>query len=111
MIVHLVLFSPRPDLPAADRDAAVAALESASKNIPSIKRLRIGKRVKHSLPGYEQMMRDDFEYAVMIEFDDVEGLKAYLQHPAHAAAGRHFTASASNALAYDYEVADEIVDR
>lgn len=104
MIVHVVLFSPRPDLSAADRAAVLAALESASRNIPSIKRLRIGKRVKHSLPGYEQMMRDDYEYAVIIEFDDVEGLKAYLQHPAHAAAGHHFTASASKALAYDYEV-------
>lgn len=105
MIVHVVLFSPRPDLSDSDRAALVAALESASKYIPSIKRLRIGKRVKHSLPGYEQMMRDDYEYAVIIEFDDVEGLKAYLQHPAHAAAGHHFTASASRALAYDYEVA------
>ncbi len=104
MIVHVVLFSPRPDLSAANRAALLAALESASQNIPSIKRLRIGKRVKHSLPGYEQMMRDDYEYAVIIEFDDVEGLKAYLQHPAHAAAGHHFTASASKALAYDYEV-------
>ena len=104
MIVHVVLFSPRPDLSAADRAAVLAAIESASRNIPSIKRLRIGKRVKHSLPGYEQMMRDDYEYAVIIEFDDVEGLKAYLQHPAHAAAGHHFTASASKALAYDYEV-------
>jgi len=106
MIVHVVLFSPRPDLSATDRDAVLAALQSASKNIPSIKRLRIGKRVKHALPGYEQMMRDDYEYAVMIEFDYVEGLKAYLQHPEHAAAGHHFTASASKALAYDYEVVD-----
>ncbi len=106
MIVHVVLFSPRPDLSAADRAALVGALESAAKHIPSIKRLRVGKRVKHSLPGYEQMMHDDFEYTVIIEFDDVEGLKAYLQHPAHAAAGHHFTASASKALAYDYEVAD-----
>jgi len=106
MIVHVVLFSPRPDLSAGDRAALLGALESASQNIPSIKRLRIGKRVKHSLPGYEQMMRDDYEYAVIIEFDDVEGLKAYLQHPAHAAAGHHFTASSSKALAYDYEVAD-----
>ena len=106
MIVHVVLFSPRPDLSAADRAGLLTALESASKNIPSIKRLTIGKRVKHSLPGYEQMMRDDYEYAVMIEFDNVEGLKAYLQHPAHAAAGHHFTASASKALAYDYEISE-----
>lgn len=108
MIVHVVLFSPRADLSAADRTAALEALESASKNIPSIKRLRIGKRVKHSLPGYEQVMRDDYEYAVFIEFDDIEGLKSYLQHPAHIAAGRHFTASAAKALAYDYEVAESM---
>ena len=106
MIVHVVLFSPKPDLSPSDRTAVLDALQSAATNIPSIKRVRVGRRVKHSLPGYEQMMRDDYEYAVIIEFDDVEGLRAYLQHPAHAAAGHHFTASASKALAYDYEVAD-----
>jgi len=106
MIVHVVLFSPKPDLTADDRGALLAALESASKSIPSIRRLRIGRRVKHSLPGYEQMMRDDYDYAVSIESEAVEGLKSYLQHPAHAAAGHHFTASAARALAYDYEVAD-----
>jgi len=108
VIVHVVLFSPRPDLSAADRASLLEALASASKSIPSIKRLRVGTRVKHSLPGYEQMMRDDYEYAVFIEFDDVEGLKAYLQHPAHTAAGHHFTASASKSLAYDYEVATDL---
>ena len=108
MIVHVVLFSPRPDLSDADRTALLAALESASTNIPSIKRLRVGRRVKHSLPGYEQIMRDDYEYAVFIEFDDLEGLKSYLQHPAHAAAGHHFMASASKALAYDYEIAESL---
>jgi len=107
VIVHVVLFSPRPDLSAADRASLLEALASASKSIPSIKRLRVGTRVKHSLPGYEQMMRDDYEYAVFIEFDDVEGLKAYLQHPAHTAAGHHFTASSSKALAYDYDLATD----
>jgi len=61
------------------------------------------------LPGYEQVMPDDYEFAVMFEFDDVAGLKAYLQHPAHAAAGHHFTASASKALAYDYEVSESLI--
>ena len=109
MIVHVVLFSPKPDLSPSDRTAVLDALQRAAKNIPSIKRLRVGKRVKHSLPGYEQMMRDDYEYAVIIEFDDVEGLKSYLEHPAHAAAGHHFTAAASKALAYDYEISESIV--
>ena len=87
MIVHVVLFSPKPDLSAADRAKVLDALASASKEIPSIKRLRIGRR----------------------EFDDLAGLTAYLQHPAHAAAGHHFTASASKALAYDYEVAESLI--
>jgi hypothetical protein len=108
MIVHVVLFSPRPDLSAPDREALLDALQTASKNIPSIKRLRVGRRVKHSLPGYEQLMHDDYEFTVLIEFDNVEGLKDYLQHPAHAAAGHHFMASASKALAYDYEVATDL---
>jgi len=106
MIVHVVLYSPRSDLSAADRAAVLDSLIKAAREIPSIQRLRIGKRVKHSLPGYEQAMRDDYEYAVLIEFDDVDGLKAYLQHPAHAAAGHHFTVSAAKALAYDYDVAE-----
>jgi hypothetical protein len=107
MIVHVVLFSPRPDLSGADRDAVLDSVMKAAREIPSIRRLRVGRRIKHSLPGYEQAMRDDYEYAVFIEFDDAAGLKAYLQHPSHAAAGQHFTASASRALAYDYEVAEE----
>ena len=106
MIVHVVLFSPKPDLSATDRAAVLEAVSSAAREIPSIRRLRVGKRIKHALPGYEQAMPDDYEYAVVIEFDDVAGLKSYLQHPSHVAAGHHFTASASKALAYDYEVAD-----
>jgi hypothetical protein len=109
VIVHVVLFSPRADLSDADRAAVLEAISAAAREIPSIKRLRIGKRVKHSLPGYEQMMTDDYEFAVIIEFDDVAGLKSYLQHPAHVAAGRHFTTSASKALAYDYETSESLI--
>jgi Stress responsive A/B Barrel Domain len=109
MIVHVVLFSPRPDLSLADRAAVLDSLTKAAREIPSIRRLRVGKRVKHALPGYEQAMRDDYEYAVFFEFDDLAGLKAYLQHPSHAAAGQHFTASASSALAYDYQVVESLI--
>jgi Stress responsive A/B Barrel Domain len=109
VIVHVVLFSPKPDLSETDRRTLLDALTTASSGIPSIRRFRVGKRVKHSLPGYEQMMRDDYEFAVIIEFDDLEGLKSYLRHPAHAAAGHHFAASASRALAYDYEISESLI--
>ena len=106
MIVHVVLFSPKPDLPQTDRRALLDALVAASADIPSVKRFRVGKRVKHWLPGYEQMMRDDYEFAAIIEFDDMNGLKTYLGHPSHAVIGHHFTASGARSLAYDYELVD-----
>ncbi len=109
MIVHVVLFSPKPNLSETERAALLDALASASKGIPSIRRFRVGKRVKHSLPGYEQAMSENYEFAAIIEFDDIEGLKSYLRHPSHAAIGHHFTASASRALAYDYEATESVI--
>jgi Stress responsive A/B Barrel Domain len=106
MIAHVVLFSPKPDLPEGERRALMGALVAAAGDIPSIKRFRVGKRVRHWLPGYEQLMRDDFEFAAIVEFEDVEGLKRYLAHPSHAVIGQHFTTSATKALAYDYAMID-----
>jgi hypothetical protein len=108
VIVHVVLFQPRPGLSDEHRDRLLADLRRAASEIPSIRRFRIGQRILHGLPGYEQVMTDNYEYAAIIEFDDREGLEAYLRHPAHEAAGAHFTASAERALAYDFDVSDVI---
>jgi hypothetical protein len=106
MIAHVILFSPRADLSPDARGELLDALAATSAGIPSIRQFRVGRRIKHGLPGYEQMMRDDYEFAAIIEFDDVEALKTYLAHPLHAALGRHFTESASRSLAYDYTLVD-----
>ncbi len=106
MIAHVVLFAPRPDLSPAARRHLLEALVGASEDIPSIRRFRVGRRTKHGLPGYEQTMRDDYEFAAIVEFDDIDGLKAYLAHSSHAVIGRHFTTSAIRSLAYDYEMVE-----
>ena len=103
MIAHIVLLQPRPELTEQQRSDALGMLTRAAADVPEIRRFKIGRRVKHGLPGYEQMM-PEFDFAAVIEFDDVDGLRAYLQHPAHEAVGKHFSASASAALAYDYEM-------
>lgn len=104
MIAHLVLFQPRPDLTPTERDAVVAALSAAARATPGVRTCRIGRRVTHGLAGYEQAMRQDYEFAAMIEFDTLESLRAYLQHPSHDAVGEHFSTAAVAALAYDYEM-------
>ena len=103
MIAHIVLLQPRPDLTAAQRGEALATLERAAADVPEIRNFRLGRRVKHGLPGYEQLMPQDFEFALIIEVDDVEALKRYLRAPAHVALGRLFYTATSAALAYDYE--------
>ena len=106
MIAHVILFKPKPELTSDDRDGILRTLTSAADDIPGVRRFRVGRRIRHGLPGYEQAMREDFEFAVIIEVEDVDALKAYLLHPSHAALGSHFTQSAAAALAYDYELVD-----
>jgi hypothetical protein len=103
VIAHVVLLQPRPELTAQQRADALATLTKSSAGIPEIRRFCIGRRVTHGLPGYEQLMSQDFEFALIVEFDDVDGLKRYLQAPAHDALGHLFYTATSAALAYDYE--------
>jgi hypothetical protein len=106
VISHIVLFKPRPTVGLAERVAIVEHLKTAIAQCPTVRGCRVGRRVQHGLPGYEQQMSEDYQFALILEFDSVEGLTAYLQHPAHAGIGGLFTTAASASLAYDYEVVD-----
>ena len=104
MIAHIVLLQPRADLTDDQREDALATLRSAASGVPEIRAIRLGRRIKHGIPGYEQSMQQDFDYALIIEVDDVEALKRYLRAPAHAALGQLFYRATSAALAYDYQM-------
>ena len=105
MIVHLVLFKPRAALDAAGRQRLATALSDAIQQIPSVRRVRVGRRLTHGRP-YEHLMRVDYTHVAMLEFDDVPGLKAYLEHPAHEQLAVRFFEAFEEALMYDYDVAD-----
>jgi len=106
VIAHIVLLQPRQDLTDEKRREALAALSNVAAGVPEIRRFRLGRRVRHGLPGYEQLMTQDFEYALIIELDDVDALTRYLQAPAHAALGDLFYSATSAALAFDYQLED-----
>src|SRR5262245_21742410 len=103
MIAHVVLLQPKADLSQAQRDDALETLRHGVADVPEIRRFRLGRRVRHGLPGYEQLMKQDFEFALLIEFDDVEALTRYLKAPAHEAMGALFYSATAAALAYDYQ--------
>lgn len=103
MIAHVVLFRPRVDLPAEGRRALIDAMSTAVREIPSVRRSRIGPRVTHGR-AYEQLMRVDYTWCAILEFDDLSGLQAYLRHPTHEALATRFFESFDEALMYDFEL-------
>jgi hypothetical protein len=105
MVAHVVLFRPKPQLPDDARQRLVDGFTRAIREIPQIRRARIGRRVTHGRP-YEQLMRSDYTFAAVLEFDDLEALKGYLEHGAHDALGAAFFECFDEALVYDYELGD-----
>lgn len=105
MIAHVVLFQPKHDLSPDERRGLAAAFSAAVTQIPSVRRARFGRRVRHGRP-YEQLMNVDYSHAVVIEFDDVEGLTAYLNDPVHAQLATRFFAAFEHALMYDFELGE-----
>ena len=103
MVSHVVLMTPKPDLSDADRHAFVAAFERALKEIPTVRGVRIGRRVLHGA-NYESLAPSGGEYFAAIDFDDLAGLQAYLAHPAHDELGARFYQTLSRAAVYDYEI-------
>lgn len=102
MIAHVLLFRPRADLAPADIRGLVDALSKAIREIPSVRRVNVGRRVIHGRQ-YEALMRTDYSHAALLEFDDLAGLYAYFEHPAHHDLAARFFAAFEEALIYDYE--------
>jgi len=94
---------PRADLSPAERAALIDAFERAVRDIPTVRAVRVGRRVVHGA-GYEQLAADAADYLAVIDFDDLAGLQAYLRHPAHEALGARFNQSLQSALVYDFEM-------
>jgi hypothetical protein len=105
MVTHVVLFRPKAQLSAQSRQQLVEAFTRAVREIPQIQRANIGRRVTHGRP-YEQLMRTDYPYAAVLEFEDLDRLKGYLAHPAHDALGSAFFECCDETLIYDFEIGD-----
>jgi hypothetical protein len=103
VIAHVVLVKPRPGLSAEERRAFVAAFERAVREIPSVRAVQFGRRVRIGA-GYDAAAADTADYIACIQFDDIAGLQAYLRHPAHVELGFRFNQAAAAANVYDFEL-------
>jgi hypothetical protein len=102
MMVHVVLFTPRPGLADAELARLSTTLDQALREIPTVRRYHVGRRTRLGT-AYDQAAPIDFNYCVLVEFDDRDGLVSYLHHPLHEALGRLFYETSADALASDFE--------
>lgn len=107
MIAHIVLFRLRPEVSLEERRALIDAWAAALNDIPMIRRARVGQRVRVGR-SYESLTRLDFPYAAVLEFDDVDGLRAYLDHPTHEAMATRLFAVIADTLIYDFEMSADV---
>jgi hypothetical protein len=105
VIAHVVLYELRPDLTPAERARFAAALRAAVTAIPTIRRVNIGRR-RSIGASYDSAMPAGYGFIGILEFDDEAGLKAYLEHPAHAELGTLFWQCSARTLVFDYELTD-----
>ena len=103
MIVHLVLFSPRPDLAETEQADVRDTLQRALTEIPSIRSYKVGRRLRFGT-AYDRAAPLDFEFLVTIEFEDERALSDYLAHPAHQQLGQMFYQTSAHALACDFKL-------
>lgn len=72
---HAVLFRWKPEVTPEHIDAAESALADLPSKVTSIRSYRFGRNLGIN-PG-------TFDYAVIAEFDDVDGYLEYRDHPDH----------------------------
>jgi hypothetical protein len=105
MLLHVVLFEPRPDLSDAARRALIASIERAATEIPVVRRFDVGRRLSDG-PAYQVGAPPPLSYIAIVAVDDRAGLDAYLAHPVHRELGRLFGDSLAQAQVYDFEMSD-----
>ncbi len=105
MITHVVLFRPKADLAAQQRKELIDSLRTALQTIPAIAGARFGRRILLGR-AYEQLMTTDYEYAAMLDFENPDGLRQYLDHPAHASLAAAFFVTVQDAMMYDFDLGE-----
>ena len=90
MIAHVVLFEPKSNTTMAERDAFIELLRVTFSDVSTVQRSFIGLRQKIGVSYESKVGETAYSYASVVEFEDIEGLKTYLEHQLHVKVGQLF---------------------
>ncbi len=97
-IVHIVLVWLSEPANQEHIDQVMTATRQL-KDIPELKRLRIGK----SIPSDRKIVDDSFDIGIYMTFSSVKDMQIYLNHPNHKlAVQRVFRPLAAKIVVYDF---------
>jgi hypothetical protein len=106
MIGHLVFFNAKPQATDVQLRSFARAISDACRQISSIHRVQIGRRVVVDA-GYLRLFGDKtYNYAAIFEFADAAALKQYLSHPLHHELGRMFWEMCESTTVVEVELSD-----
>jgi hypothetical protein len=110
VVVHLVLFNPKPTLDKDQLKSFAQTVQAQLRAIPGITRALVGKAIDLQ-PSYPRSLGDQtYEYAAIMEFQREEDLLAYLEHPTHRQLGRLFWDACGSTVVMEARMADVLQD-
>jgi antibiotic biosynthesis monooxygenase (ABM) superfamily enzyme len=75
MLHHVVTFTLKPDAPADQVDRISEAVNALAAALPEVRSLAVGADLG--------LREGNSSFAIAAQFDDVDGFKAYADHPEH----------------------------
>ena len=105
MLRHMVLFNLKRELAGSAREALFAKMQRFFE-IASVENVEVGSLLEPTDPAYRKRMASDFEFALLVDFIDEEGLYAYQQDPQHVKVAQELRKSASAIKVMDFIIRD-----
>jgi hypothetical protein len=93
MIAHVLLIKPKATTDSSVWESLFNRLRELPAVIPDIKSVQVGKNVSVLPQGYT--------YGLVMHFEDADGLKAYINHPAHDAIAKDLVAECEDRIELD----------
>jgi len=98
MIKHIVLFKFREDLPATEKETRLesikAGLEALTDKVETLNKMEVGINANPE---------EEYDLALISEFNSMKDLQAYAVHPEHVKAGAAIREILEKRACVDYE--------
>ena len=96
MVDHLVFMAVREDASPEEVEDLLSSIRALRDEVPSTVDLSVGEDFTGRSGGYT--------HGIFARFEDRDGLREYMEHPAHLAVVEKLEATTTGRIVLDYEV-------